>query len=90
VNEDEHSLFMTLRIGLFLRIICGRKGLNPFFRLHEASEVLSFSPGLSLVAFMRRYGVKIRLACTVAKAADIQWSKMLTVCNTARVKLGVV
>jgi len=35
-----------------------------------------------------RYGVKTRLACTVAKAADIQWSKMLTVCNTARVKRG--
>jgi len=27
------------------------KSLNPFFRLHEASEVISFSPELSLVAF---------------------------------------
>jgi len=35
-----------------------------FFRLHEVSEVLSFSPG--------GYGAKARLACTVAKAADIQ------------------
>ena len=35
-----------------------------------------------------RYGVKTWLACTVAEAADTQWSKMLTVCNTARVKLG--
>ena len=36
-----------------LRILCGTKHLNPFFRLHEheASEVLSFSPGLALVAF---------------------------------------
>jgi len=25
---------------LFLRIMCGIKGLNPFFRLHEATEVL--------------------------------------------------
>jgi len=27
----------------------GTKRLNPFFRLHEANEVLSFSPGLFLV-----------------------------------------
>jgi len=60
--------------------MCGTKRLNPFFRLHN-----SFSPGLSLVAlFWVKYGVKTRLACAVAKAADIQWSKMLT---TARVKL---
>jgi len=26
----------------------GTKRLNPFFRLHEASEVLSFIPGLSI------------------------------------------
>ena len=35
-----------------------------------------------------RYGEKTRLPCTVAKAADIQWSKKLTLCNTACVNLG--
>ena len=35
-----------------------------------------------------RYGVRTRPACTVAKAAVIQRTKILTVCNTARVKLG--
>jgi len=43
---------------------------------------------MHLLHFWVRYGVKARLACTVAEAADIQWSKMLTVCNAARVKLG--
>jgi len=40
VNGDEHYLFMAKR-------------LKPFFRLHKAGEVLSFSRGLSLVAFYR-------------------------------------
>jgi len=31
--------------------MCETKRLNPFFRLHEASEVPSFTPGLFLVAF---------------------------------------
>jgi len=71
----------------------GTKRLSPFFKLHEVSGVLSFSPGLLLLLFMGkilwvRYGAKTRPACTVAKATDIQWNKMLTVCNTARVKLG--
>jgi len=39
-----------------------------FFRLHENSEILSFSPG--------RYGVMATLACTATKVADIQWRKM--------------
>jgi len=43
---------------------------------------------LSCCSLWIRYGVKTRLACTVAKAADIQWRKMLTVGNTARVELG--
>ena len=69
--------------------MCGTKHLDLFFRLHEASEVLSFSPGFSLVAcLMVRYGIKARLAPTVTKATDIPRSKMLTVCNTPRVKLG--
>jgi len=36
VNEDEHSLNWLL-----LLVMCGTKCLNPFFRLHEASEVLN-------------------------------------------------
>jgi len=41
VNDDEHSLFMALNWSL-LRIMCVKKGLNPVFRLREASEVLHF------------------------------------------------
>jgi len=41
-----------------------------------------------LLPFMGRYGEKTRLACIVTKAADIQWSKMLIVCNTSHVILG--
>jgi len=41
VNDDGHSLFVALRIGLFLRVMCGKKRLDPFFRLHKASEVLN-------------------------------------------------
>jgi len=33
---------------------------------------------------MGRYGENTRLACTAAKAADIQWSKMLTVCKWSK------
>jgi len=51
--------------------MCGTKRLNQFFRLLEVSEILSFNPGLSLVAFDGRYGLMTRLACAVAKAADI-------------------
>jgi len=47
VNDYEHYLFVALRIGLLLLLMCGEKGLNQFFRLHETSEVLSFSPGFS-------------------------------------------
>jgi len=130
--DVENWLYLRL-----LRIMRGTKRLNPFFRLHEASEVFSFSPGqgrnqlvfsggqndvtccctiqihtfvkisgcncpiaplwlrswprpksLSCCFLWVRYGVKTRLAYTVAKAADIQWSKMLAVRNAVRVKLG--
>jgi len=40
---------MTLN-WLLIGIMCETKRLNPFFRLQEASEVLSFSPGLSLLS----------------------------------------
>jgi len=45
------TLFYGVEIWLLLDIVCGTKCLNMFFRLHEASEVLSFNPGLYLVAF---------------------------------------
>jgi len=74
---------------LLLRIMRGTKRLNPYFRLHEASDVLFIQPRSPSGCFLWvRYGVKTRLACTVAKAEDIQWNKMLTVCNTSRVKVG--
>jgi len=34
-------LFSGVENWLLLRIICGTKRLNPFFRLHEASEVFN-------------------------------------------------
>jgi len=51
VSVDEHSLFMVLRIGYFYVKCVERNASDQFFRLHEASEVLSFSPGFSLVPF---------------------------------------
>jgi len=50
VNDNDHS-FHGAENWLLLRLMRGTKRLNPFFRLREASEVLSFSLGLSLVAF---------------------------------------
>ena len=41
MNDDEHSLFCGVENWFFLRIMCGKKTLNPFFRLHKASDVLS-------------------------------------------------
>jgi len=32
VNDDEHSLFMALRIGYLFSRMCGTKRLNPFLR----------------------------------------------------------
>ena len=52
MNDDEHSIFMALRLGLLLRTMRGTKRLNPFFRLgYMRPVVLLFSPGLYLVAF---------------------------------------
>jgi len=47
-----------------------------------------FPTPMLLLLFVRKIRGKARLACTVAKAADIQWSKTLTLCNTACDKLG--
>ena len=45
VNDDEHYIFMALRIGYcyvgYIIIMCVTKCLNPFFRLYEASEELN-------------------------------------------------
>jgi len=46
VNDDEHSLFMALGL-IIVTHNAWKKRLNPFIKLHEASEVLSFSKGLS-------------------------------------------
>jgi len=43
--------FYNVENWLLIGIMCEKKRLNPFFRLQEASEVLSFIPGL--VAFNR-------------------------------------
>jgi len=53
-------------------------------------EVLFRSDWVSfLLLFMGKIRIKTRLlSCTVAKATDIQWSKMLTVCGTARAQAG--
>jgi len=42
---------MVLRIGYFYVKCVKQNASDPFFRLHEASEVHSFSPGFSLLAF---------------------------------------
>jgi len=57
-NDDENFLF--IRIGKLTCIMCGKKHLNPFFRLHEASMVLNkyakgmwsdnFTAGFSLMS----------------------------------------
>jgi len=44
-------LFCDVENWLLLHIMRGTNRLNPFFRLHEDSEVLPFSPGLYIVAF---------------------------------------
>jgi len=49
VNDDQHSFYGVENWSL-LHIMYGTKCLNPIFRLHEASEALSFSPDLSLIA----------------------------------------
>ena len=41
MNDGEQSLFTALRIDYCIRVMCGTKRLNPFFTLHEASEVLN-------------------------------------------------
>ena len=45
MNDDEHFLFIRLRLEnwYIAYIMCGKKRLNPFFRLHETSEVLNKS-----------------------------------------------
>ena len=45
MNGGEHFLFVRLRIGKLdvTYIMCGKKRLNPFFRLHETSEVLNIN-----------------------------------------------
>jgi len=40
MNDNEHSFFPGVENWLLLHIMCGTKRLNPFFRLHETSEVL--------------------------------------------------
>ena len=39
MNDDEHYIFMALRIGYcYVGYMYGTKRLNQFFRLYEASE----------------------------------------------------
>jgi len=40
--------FYNVESWVLIGIMCETKRLNPLFRLQEASEVLSFSPGPSL------------------------------------------
>jgi len=56
------------------------------FKLHEA--VTYFRSDRVSLLFMGEIRVKARFSygCTVAKATYIQWSKILTVCNIARVQ----
>jgi len=94
VNDEEYSFYnvknwLLLRT-MRLRVIWIFLNSNYTRPVKWGTLLLSFNPGLSCCFLWVRYGVKTRLACTVALDADIQWSKMLTVCNAERVKLDVL
>ena len=59
MNDDELSLFMALRTGCFYVIVCGTKRLNPFYRLHEASEVLNINGSVITAAFFVNFIVTV-------------------------------
>jgi len=70
--------FYGVENWLFLRIMCGRKRLDPFFRLHEASEVTFVQTRfLSCCFLLVRYGIKARLARTVTKTSGVASPKIL-------------
>jgi len=81
--------FYGVENWLFLRKMCGTKRLGSIFQITRGQWGIFVQPRfLSCCFLLVRYGIKARLARTVAKAAKIPWSKILTVCNIARVKLG--
>ena len=41
MNDNEHYLFLALELFIAIRVMCGTKRLNPFFRLHGASALLN-------------------------------------------------
>jgi len=88
VNHDKESLFGGVANELLLRIVCRTGRLKPFSNCMRTVVYLR-SDQVSLL-FMGEIRVKARFSfgCTVAKATFIQWSKILTVCNIARVQAG--
>jgi len=75
---------------LLLRIVCRTGRLKPY--LNCMRRVIYFRSDRVSLLFMGERRVKARFSygCTVAKATYIQWSKILTVCNIARVQAGYV
>jgi len=82
--------FLCVANELFLRIVCRTGHLKPFSNC-ERTVIYFRSHRVSLL-FMGEIRVKARFSygCTVVKATFIQWSKILTVCNIARVQAGYV
>jgi len=72
MNDDEHSLFMALRVGL-LCIMCGTKRLNPFYKLYKASEVLNkYIMGMWSDNFTAAFFVSFKVTVFVAGIEGIQ------------------
>ena len=77
--------FCGIANELLLRIVCRTGRLKPFSNCMRT--VIYFRSDRVSLLFMGEIRVKARFSygCTIAKAAYIQWSKILTVCNIARV-----
>jgi len=55
-----------------VRIMCGTKHLNPFFRLHEASEVLKYVIGVWSNNFTAAFFVSLIMTSFVSDIEGIQ------------------
>jgi len=76
VNDDEYSLFMALRLG-YCYLWCVEQNAWMLIQITRGQWGTFVQPGSISCCFLWvRYGVNARPACTVAKAADIQWRKM--------------
>jgi len=76
VNDDDHYLFMGLRIG-YCYVYCVEKNAWIHFQITRGQWGTFVQPGSISCCFLWvRYRAKTRLTYTAATAADIQWRKM--------------